>query len=170
MGLMPEPSSPGAAQVVCANIIFGEHGELLVVRESKASALGRWSLPAGRLQVGESLREAAAREALEETGLTVEVGPLLGIYHCPSTLEGGAAVIFVFRSVVTGGDISASADHPEVAFLPRERIDELLAAALIRGQHVRSAIEAADEGHALADGVITQVAASPGPREEPTAK
>lgn len=163
---MPGSPSADTTQVVCANVVLDDHGGVLLVREAKASALGRWSLPAGRLQAGESMPEGAAREALEETGLIVEVGPLLGIYHCPSTLEGGAAVTFVFRSVVTGGEIRASADHPEVDFLPRPRVEELLEAALIRGQHVRHAIDAADAGTELPTDLITQVPASPRPTTE----
>ena len=163
MAAMPEAPDPDTAQVVCANIVFGDGGALLLVRESKASALGRWSLPAGRLQVGESLREGAAREAFEETGLTVDVGPLLGIYHCPSTLEGGAAVVFVFRSAVIGGAIRSSSEHPEVAFVPRVVVDELLRNALIRGQHVRPALAAADAGTELPPDLVVEVAASPTP-------
>lgn len=163
-GLMREWPYPDTTQVVCANVVLDEQGRLLLVRESKASALGRWSLPAGRLHVGESIRQGAAREAFEETGLTVDVGPLLGIYHCPSTLEGGSAIIFVFRSAVTGGEIRASREHPEVAFVSRTRVDELLGESLVRGQHVRAAIDAVDAGNELPMHLITQVAASPRPR------
>ena len=161
---MREWPYPDTTQVVCANVVLDEQGRLLLVRESKASALGRWSLPAGRLHVGESIRQGAAREAFEETGLTVDVGPLLGIYHCPSTLEGGSAIIFVFRSAVTGGEIRASREHPEVAFVSRTRVDELLGESLVRGQHVRAAIDAVDAGNELPMHLITQVAASPRPR------
>jgi ADP-ribose pyrophosphatase YjhB (NUDIX family) len=161
---MPESPCPDTTQVVCANVVRDEQGRLLLVRESKASALGRWSLPAGRLQVGESIREGAAREAFEETGLTVDVGPLLGIYHCPSTLEGGSAIIFVFRSAVTGGEIRASREHPEAVFVSRTRVDELLGESLVRGQHVRAAIDVADAGTELPTHLISQVAASPRPR------
>jgi 8-oxo-dGTP diphosphatase len=162
--MMPTPSYPGTTQVVCANIVFDEQGSLLLVRESKASTLGRWSLPAGRLERGESMRDGAAREAFEETGLTVEVGPLLRIYHCPSTLEGGSAIIFVFRSTVVGGEIRTSLEHLEVAFVPRSRVDELLRDALVRGQHVEDALAAADAGTELPRDLITQVGASPMPR------
>ena len=151
------------AQVVVANVVFDEEGGLLLVREAKASALGRWSLPAGRLEVGESLREGAAREALEETGLIVEAGPLLGIYHAPRTLEGGAAVVFVFRSRSVGGTLATSADHPEVAFVPRPKVDELRSASLLRGRHVRLALEAADAGVELPADVVVEVEASPRP-------
>jgi len=99
-------------EVVCANLIRDQSGSVCLVRESKPQALGRWSLPAGRAEVGESLREAAAREALEETGLVVDIGRLIGIYHSPKTLEGGSAVSFVFESTVVGGEFTTSVEHP----------------------------------------------------------
>lgn len=155
--------APVAPAVVCANVVLNEAGALLLVRESKASALGRWSLPAGRLEAGESLRHAAGREALEETGLTVAVGPLLGIYHCPATLEGGAAVVFAFRSEVTGGELTPSPEHPDVEFVSRARVDELMRSHLIRGQHVGLALAAADSGAELPADLVVQVSASPTP-------
>jgi 8-oxo-dGTP diphosphatase len=162
--VMAESPYPDTTQVVCANVVFDENEALLLVRESKASAFGRWSLPAGRLNRGESIRDGAAREALEETGLTLDVGPLLGIYHCPSTLEGGSAITFVFRSTVVGGEIRTSPQHPEVAFVPRSRVDDFIAASLVRGQHVGLALAAADAGTELPAGLIIEVAASPAPK------
>jgi 8-oxo-dGTP diphosphatase len=160
---MRDPMAIAPAVVVCANVVLDEEGALLLVRESKASARGRWSLPAGRLEAGESLREAAAREAFEETGLVVTVGPLLGIYHCPATLEGGAAVLFAFRSEVAGGELTRSPEHPEVEFLSRARVDELMQSHLIRGQHVGLALAAADSGTELPAELVVQVSASPMP-------
>jgi ADP-ribose pyrophosphatase YjhB (NUDIX family) len=144
--------------VVCANLIIDDRG-LLLVRESKPSALGRWSLPAGRLEPGESLADGAAREAFEETGLVVEVGPLVGIYHSPVTLEGGAAISFVFRSAISGGELRRSPEHSDIAFVPRERFDELVAADLIRGRHVALALAALDRGAEVPTGVVVEVAA-----------
>ena len=151
-------------QVVCANIIL-DGTDLLMVRESKPSALGRWSLPAGRLEQGESLQEAAAREALEETGLTVEVDGLLGIYHCPTTLEGGSAISFVFQSTVTGGAIATSEEHPEVAFISRPNFEKFLAAGRVRGRHVELALAAAEAGVTLADDVVIEVGTPLSPQQ-----
>lgn len=157
---MADPSGP--TQVVCANLVVDDRGVLLV-RESRPSALGRWSLPAGRLEHGESLTAGAAREALEETGLVVDVGPLLGIYHCPETLEGGAAVSFVFHSTVRSGEMRASPDHSDIAYVSRERFDDLASTAQIRGQHVALALAALDAGVELPEGTVVEVAASPLP-------
>lgn len=148
--------------VVCSNLVLDENG-LLLVRESKPSALGRWSLPGGKLEPGETLKQGAEREAHEESGLTVEAGHLLGIYHCLETLEGGAALNFVFRSTIIGGTIQTSVEHPAVDFVPLTELDALAANNLIRGRHVRLAVEAAISGTELPADIVSIVAASSPP-------
>ena len=54
------------------------HGErVLLVQRGRPPRQGQWSLPGGAQQLGESLAEAACREILEETGVTVELGDLI---------------------------------------------------------------------------------------------
>ncbi|NOX30467.1 MAG: NUDIX hydrolase [Actinobacteria bacterium] len=150
-------------QVVGANLIVNERA-ILFVRESKLAALGRWSLPGGRLEAGESLRAGAAREAFEETGLIVDVGSLLGIYHCPQTLEGDSAMTFVFRSTVAGGKLRTSPEHPEAVFFDRHDVEAMLDGNRVRGSHVRLAIAALDLGSELPADVVTHVGPSRPPR------
>jgi 8-oxo-dGTP diphosphatase len=65
---------------ICAvGAIVLEKGEVLLVRRNHAPALGQWSLPGGRVEWGETLREAIAREVREETGIDIEVEGLAGI-------------------------------------------------------------------------------------------
>jgi 8-oxo-dGTP diphosphatase len=66
--------------LVGVGAIIIEHDRIAMVKRVHPPLAGEWSIPGGVLEVGETLREAAAREALEETGLTVEVGELLGVY------------------------------------------------------------------------------------------
>src|SRR5207249_1882513 len=60
--------------------IIIENERVALIKRGQAPLLGEWSIPGGVLEVGELLREAAVREAREETGLRVETGELLGVY------------------------------------------------------------------------------------------
>src|SRR5438045_6342977 len=63
---------------VGAIIIEGER--VMLVKRAHPPIQGQWSIPGGVLEVGGMVREAAVREAREETGLVVEAGELLGVY------------------------------------------------------------------------------------------
>ena len=56
-------------------------GALLMVQRGRDPGRGLWSVPGGRVERGEYLTDALVREVREETGVTVEVGDLLGIYE-----------------------------------------------------------------------------------------
>ena len=60
--------------------IIIEQDRVGLVKRGHAPLLGQWSIPGGMLEVGETLRQAAVREVLEETGLRVEVSELLGVF------------------------------------------------------------------------------------------
>src|ERR1700722_3521456 len=60
--------------------IIIEDDRVLLVKRAHPPIQGQWSIPGGVLEVGELVREAAIREAREETGLIVEPGELLGVY------------------------------------------------------------------------------------------
>lgn len=55
-------------------------GRVLLIRRRFPPSAGRWSLPGGTLEVGETLQEGTAREMKEETGLDVEVGPVVDVF------------------------------------------------------------------------------------------
>ena len=59
-------------------IVLDGDGRLLLVLRGRAPSAGTWSVPGGRVEAGESDVEATAREVLEETGVPVEVGRLVG--------------------------------------------------------------------------------------------
>jgi mutator protein MutT len=54
-------------------------GQVLLVKRGQAPAKGIWSIPGGAVEVGETLHEALVREIMEETGVPVEVGPLVEV-------------------------------------------------------------------------------------------
>ena len=142
-------------------VVRSDH--VLLVEEAKPSAGRRYALPAGKVEPGETLVDAAVREALEETGLHVQVTSLVGIYHCPATSEGTAVVNFVFESEVVGGVITPTAAHPEVRFVSFDEVEQLAAAHRLRGTHVLRSLRALRSGRRLPLALVELVPASPPP-------
>jgi ADP-ribose pyrophosphatase len=66
--------------LVGVGAIIIEDGRVLLIKRGKAPLLGEWSIPGGMLELGETLRQGAEREALEETGLVVNANDLLGVF------------------------------------------------------------------------------------------
>jgi ADP-ribose pyrophosphatase YjhB (NUDIX family) len=146
----------------CCNLVELE-GAYLLVREGKPSARGRFNLPAGKPEVGETLIEAAVREAKEESGLDVTVDHIVGLYHCPQTSEGFGVVNVVFASSVIGGKVATSDAHPEVRYFTRAEVADLSAQRLLRGSHIELAMDAHAVGQRLPLDLLRVVPASPLP-------
>lgn len=70
------PSLP----VVGVGAVILRDDEVLIVRRANQPLQGEWSIPGGALELGEKLRDGVAREVREETGLEVEVGPVLDVF------------------------------------------------------------------------------------------
>lgn len=85
---------------VVAAALINDKDEVLMMQEAKQSCAGKWYLPAGRMEKGETICEAAAREVLEETGLIMNTTTLL-LVECAS----GSWIRFVVTGVVTGGTL-----------------------------------------------------------------
>jgi len=101
-------SSPEAVRIPCVGgIVHDDAGRLLLVRRGTPPAQGTWSVPGGRVEAGESGPEATAREVLEETGLVVVVGRLVGTVERAAP-AGGVYVIDDYLCVAaSGADLGA---------------------------------------------------------------
>jgi 8-oxo-dGTP diphosphatase len=102
---------------------------VLLIRRGQAPLLGEWSLPGGVLECGETLREAAVREAREETGLEVETVDMLGVYERIIPGDDGRTryhyVLIDFLCRPTGGELQAGSDAAEVGWFTREELPAL---------------------------------------------
>ncbi|MGW7001373.1 NUDIX hydrolase [Streptomyces sp. NPDC054933] len=118
MSRMTTSEVPIAAAVVVLD------GRVLLVRRAVAEGDLSWQFPAGKFEPGESAERAAVREALEETGLTVEALRVLGERVHPDT---GRRIAYVACRVVSGTARPASLrEVAEVAWADRVRLAELI--------------------------------------------
>ena len=102
-------------------VVRDDEGRLLLVQRSVSPGRGLWSLPAGYVDADEDPRAAAAREALEETGLVVEVGAVVDVY--PG--GGGASFFLAFSAAVVGGTLRAGDDASAAGFFAADELPEL---------------------------------------------
>jgi 8-oxo-dGTP diphosphatase len=109
--------------IVGVGCVVVRDGALLMVRRGKEPAKGLWSLPGGRLEHGESLAEAAAREVLEETGLEVRVSDLLGVYEALG--DAHYVVLDYSAEPVGAGEPTAGADAAEARWVALGEISTL---------------------------------------------
>lgn len=75
---MDDRSYPNAPVIGVGAVIWKED-HILLIQRGKEPMKGRWSLPGGKLELGESLQEGLSREISEETGLVVRIGPLIDV-------------------------------------------------------------------------------------------
>lgn len=104
---MADAPSPARLQLAVSAGIFRD-GKILLVRRAREPAKGLYTFPGGRVEFGESLVEAVAREVREETGLVIGVIGLAGYreYLPPRTGGLGHFVILPFAARWISGDIA----------------------------------------------------------------
>ena len=111
-----------ARPIVGIGAVLLRPGAVLLVRRSKPPNAGSWSIPGGAQELGETAEEAARRELLEETGLSV--GPLTLVGNVDSIhAEADGRIrfhytILDFAGLWCGGEPAAGDDVSEAAFFP----------------------------------------------------
>jgi 8-oxo-dGTP diphosphatase len=114
---------------VGAIVIEPGDARVVLVKRAHPPIQGQWSIPGGALEVGELVRDAAIREAREETGLIIEPGELLGVYdrvlrHADGRVQYHYVLVdFLCRPV--GGELRAGTDAAEVRWFTREELPAL---------------------------------------------
>jgi 8-oxo-dGTP diphosphatase len=107
-------------QVAVGAVALNE-GSILLVRRGHGPAAGTWSVPGGRVEMGETLHEAVVREVLEETGLHVAVDRFLGwLERIHPDGHTGHFVILDFAVAPLDADAApvAGDDAAEAAWIP----------------------------------------------------
>ena len=103
-------------------VIWNEKNEIVLIRRGSEPRLGEWSIPGGRLEWGESLREALLREVREETGLDIEIGGLIDVVDLVTRDESGSIhhhyVLIDFATRYVSGELCAASDAAEARWVP----------------------------------------------------
>ncbi|MBW3625096.1 MAG: NUDIX hydrolase [Armatimonadetes bacterium] len=111
-----------AHPIPCAAAILLEEDRVLLIRRGREPNYGQWSFPGGAVELGETSRECAAREAKEETGLDVEILEVAAVVDREFRAEDGAIrfqyVIIDYLAKPVGGTLRAADDVLEAAWVP----------------------------------------------------
>ncbi len=124
-------------RIIAADAIIIEKGKILLEQRRTPPFEGKWCVPGGQLDEGETIEETCVREVKEETGLDIKIERLFGVYSTPGRDPRGVSMSAVFVCRVTGGELSNS--------------DESSALRWFSGEEARKLKYAFDHGKILKD-------------------
>ena len=112
---------------VAGVVVFEER--VLLIKRGREPGRGEWNLPGGLVEVGETLREAVAREVEEETGLQVAARELLAVGDRIIRDEAGRVmyhyVLLDYLCEVTGGELASGSDAEEARWMTPRELEEI---------------------------------------------
>lgn len=118
-GVSPEGPSLAVDAVIA-------HGEgVVLIERGRPPFDGAWALPGGFVEVGETVEQACVREALEETGLEVELTGLVGVYSDPARDPRGHVVSVTFAAEAVDGELAGGDDAARARVFPPDDLPEL---------------------------------------------
>ena len=119
---------PDRPRVAVGALVLHE-GRLLVVERGKPPAEGVWALPGGSVELGETLKQAAEREVLEETGVAVRAGDIVYAFDAVVRDDDGRVrfhyVIVDLACEYVSGEVVAGCDARDARFVTREQFASL---------------------------------------------
>ena len=114
------------APVVGVGAVVVKDAKALIIKRGHEPRKGEWSLPGGRVELGETLVAALKREIKEETGLDVEVGPIIETFDRIHEHDGRVRYHFViidYLCTCSGGDLCAADDAEDAAWVAADDLD-----------------------------------------------
>ena len=119
---------PDHPRVGVGAIVLHE-SRVLLVKRGQAPALGKWSLPGGLVDLGETTREAVVREVAEECGVRITVGDVAGVVERVVRDEAGRIryhyVLVDYLAFPEGTRVAPGSDAADVRWVEVDRLGEL---------------------------------------------
>ncbi len=104
---------------VATDIIIERDAQIVLIKRKFEPFKGHWCLPGGHVEYGEQVRQAAEREATEETGLAVTLESLLGIYDAPGRDPRGPVISIVYTATTNQQELDPDTDAADAAWFSR---------------------------------------------------
>jgi 8-oxo-dGTP diphosphatase len=123
-----EGTGPGIILGVGA-VVWNDRREVLLIRRRNPPRQGEWSLPGGKVEFGETLRDALVREVREETGLEIEIVGLVDVAELILDTDAGAEakhyILVDYCARALAGEAVAASDASEARWFSLAEIDTL---------------------------------------------
>ena len=100
-----------------------ENNKILLVKRAIEPKRGLWSLPAGFIEINESVEQCAVREVKEETNLDVELDGLIGVYSVFDDPR-YVCLLVVYKGKIVGGELRPGDDASEAKYFPSDNLPE----------------------------------------------
>lgn len=114
---------------VGVGVVIFINGKLLLVKRRQAPAAGRWTLPGGLVEIGESLQSAIKREVAEELGIQIEIDRLIDtLDYIQKDAAGNVEYHYVlvdYLAYVTSGTLRAGSDVQEYKLIAWEELENI---------------------------------------------
>jgi 8-oxo-dGTP diphosphatase len=115
--------------IVAAGVVIMKDSRIVLIQRDKEPSLGLWTFPGGAVELGEGVRDAARREAWEETGLSVEIGDVISVVDNVVLDDAGRVryhyVIVDFLAQPTGGCLTPGTDVKGACWADLADLDSL---------------------------------------------
>ena len=112
--------------IIAVGAVVVHQNRILLIRRGKNPAKGEWAIPGGRVELGETMREAAAREIMEETGVSIRPGKLVYFFETIQPDPDGRIrfhyVIFDFMAEYLSGEPSPRDDAMDARWISADDV------------------------------------------------